>query len=303
MIHKHDSTASSTANHFQSISFYVISMEDAKLQALHDTLAQLRGKNGLGTSSQYSWQRTAAGGGAVARHPAAAALPDNMLYANFLPEGVYDPISAAVNDGDGRSIKRDFSDILPMESGTDDADRRKRTKQAKKEAAKAAKLEAKRQAKIEEKKRLKREERERKKDKAGQSARLSNETIDVVGQTKKTNGGKKQTARELAKAESQSGTTSGVAVEVRKRQSVALSTISDESTTQTKKVKVDKKRKAGQLSRESESDNGAVVVVKKSKAQLSGDRKPQDEQERPTNVERSDSEAKKATKKKKKAKG
>jgi hypothetical protein len=279
-------------------------MEDAKLQALHDTLAQLRGKNGLGTSSQYSWQRTAAGGGAAARHPAAAALPDNMLYANFLPEGVYDPISAAVNDGDGRSIKRDFSDILPMESGTDDADRRKRTKQAKKEAAKAAKLEAKRQAKIEEKKRLKREERDRKKDKAGQSARLSNETIDVVGQTKKTKGGKKQKARELAKAESQSGTTSGVAVEVKKRQSVALSTISDESTTQTKKVKVDKKRKAGQLSRvESESGNGAVVVVKKSKARLSGDHKPHDEQERPTNVERSDSEAKKATKKKKKAKG
>jgi hypothetical protein len=248
-------------------------MEDAKLQALHDTLAQLRGKNGLGTSSQYSWQRTAVSGGATARHPAAATLPDNMLYANFLPEGVYDSKSAIVDDGDGRSIKRDFSDMVPMESGTNEANRRKRTKQDKREAAKAAKLEAKRQAKIEEKKRLKRAERNRKKVKSGQPTRLSNETVDVTDQPTKTTGSKKQKAGELAK----------------------------ESTTQTKKVKADKKRKAGSLSRV-ESNNGEVVVVKKSKDQIRRERKPHDDQERPTNVERSDSEAKRATKKKKKAK-
>lgn len=134
-------------------------MEDAKLQALHDTLAQLRGHQGLGNASQYSWQRSTAAD--TARHPAAAALPDNALYANFLPEGVFDPNSVSFHDGDGRSVKRDFSDVVQADDSdlqsTKSAKRRRKElrKEEKKLALKSAKLEAKKQAKRDEKQRLK----------------------------------------------------------------------------------------------------------------------------------------------------
>jgi hypothetical protein len=137
-------------------------MEDSKLQALHDALSQLRGQKGLGTNSQYSWQRGTSA--STTRHPAAAKLPNNALYANFLPEGVYDPNTAQTNDGDGRVIKREFSDAIENESGNSLADVSRTSegssekaqqkavrKAAKKEAKKAAKL----KAKIEEKKRQK----------------------------------------------------------------------------------------------------------------------------------------------------
>jgi len=80
-------------------------MEDSKLQALHDALSQLRGQKGLGTNSHFSWQRGA--NASATRHPAAAKLPNNVLYANFLPEGVYDPNASRIKDfGDGRIKKQ-----------------------------------------------------------------------------------------------------------------------------------------------------------------------------------------------------
>lgn len=163
-------------------------MDDAKLQLLHDTLAQLRGHNGLGTGNQYSWQR---GATTEARHPAAASLPDNALYANFLPEGLYDSQSA-LNDGDGRTIMRDFADFaVGGDDGSRDecstADesvkrrRKQRRKAEKKAALKAEKLEAKRHAKLEEKKRQKKESKENLRlEISGQSLATSSSTSNDV---------------------------------------------------------------------------------------------------------------------------
>jgi hypothetical protein len=135
-------------------------MEDAKLQALHDTLSQIRGKKGLGTNTQYSWQT----GGTTTRqrHPAALHLPDNELYANFLPEGTYDPNAKHIDDGDGRVVKRDFSDAVMGDENDDkkssrtdklDKQRRKELRKAEKKAArKAEKLKAKKETRILEKK-------------------------------------------------------------------------------------------------------------------------------------------------------
>jgi hypothetical protein len=148
-------------------------MEDAKLQALHDTLSILRGGKGLGTAGQYSWQSKSGGPAESAdarckRH----GLPTNPLYAYFLPEGAYDS-NMAVEHGDGRFIKRDFTDLEGVKeknvdnrdssstnsSCTDNRSQRQRQKEKrrreKKEVAKAAKLEVKRMAKMEEKKQLK----------------------------------------------------------------------------------------------------------------------------------------------------
>jgi hypothetical protein len=130
-------------------------MEDAKLQALHDSLSQIRGRKGLGTGgSQFSWQTTTAA--ATSNNNL---LPNNMLYAHFVPEGSYDPNNKA-SFGDGRTIKRDFSDCV--DSDGDDAVEessasREKRKRRRKEEKKAAKLEVKRQAKLEEKRRLKRQ--------------------------------------------------------------------------------------------------------------------------------------------------
>jgi hypothetical protein len=126
-------------------------MEDSKLQALHDTLEKLRpGRKGLGSKNQYSWQKNqAAGDQQQHRHLAAASLPDNALYANFIPEGTYDP--SGVHDGDGRVIKRNFSDAHDSEStsasSSEKKRRKKRRKEEKKATLKAEKLEAKRKAK------------------------------------------------------------------------------------------------------------------------------------------------------------
>lgn len=145
-------------------------MEDAKLQALHDSLAQLKGHQGLGRSSTYSWQRNS-------QTTVDYGLPKNALYANFVPQGTYDPTTA--NDGDGRIVKRDFSDSSKAER-----------KAAKKAAAKAAKLEAKRQAKLEEKKRQKKEakqqdEKKKRKREEQQSAGDSSEEKKKAKKDKK----------------------------------------------------------------------------------------------------------------------
>ena len=116
-------------------------MEDAKLQALHDTLSKLRGTQGLGSNHQYSWQKNKSGASTEGRHPAAANLPNTALYAYFVPEGTYDPNAVAKNDGDGRVIKRDFSDIGKEDSDDASANKRRR-KEERKEAKKAARIKA-----------------------------------------------------------------------------------------------------------------------------------------------------------------
>jgi hypothetical protein len=190
-------------------------MEDAKLQALHDTLSQIRGKKGLGTNNQYSWQRTSNGNGTtttttINRHPAAIAaqLPDNALYANFVPEGVYDPKNKKRNhhEGDGRIVKRDFSDAIYDKKNEEDhthpsnnnninnttvshkleKQQRKEARKAEKKAAKKAeKMKVKRDAKIQEKKRQRKIEKETQRTpqkNTGQSA-LSSVGIDHVEET------------------------------------------------------------------------------------------------------------------------
>ena len=149
-------------------------MEDAKLQALHDTLSQIRGRKGLGTSTQYSWHR-GAGVSQTDRHPAALHLPDNALYSHFLPEGVYDPLTKRINDIDGR-IKRDFSDAI-MGDNDNEKERRKEIRKAEKKAAKKAE---KLKAKILKKKELKKLEKKLKKE---QSSKLTPENIDTRNDT------------------------------------------------------------------------------------------------------------------------
>ena len=157
-------------------------MEDAKLQALHDTLSQIRGRKGLGTNSQFSWQRSGAGAATQTestRHPSAAHLPDNALYAHFLPEGVYDPNSNAIDYGDGRIVKRDFSDAIMDDKNDGDENRNSKIKRRKtkvdeaektkqkeirKAEKKAVKKAEKLKAKLEEKKRQMKLEKKLKKD-------------------------------------------------------------------------------------------------------------------------------------------
>jgi hypothetical protein len=96
-------------------------MEDSKLQALHDSLNKLRGHQGLGSNTQYSWQKKGKGEEAE-RGPRTDGLPTNALYSNFLPSGTYDPAAVATHDGDGRRIKRDFSDIAGANKDESDDD-------------------------------------------------------------------------------------------------------------------------------------------------------------------------------------
>ena len=150
-------------------------MEETKLQALHDSLSGHTNRKGLGTNRrQYSWakKKNDAGDGAnskgVKSKPPARAdgLPNNALYANFVKEGSFKSDGKKkggrrVDDGDGRVIKRDFSDIpvLVDDGGTDSSDDSVSTttkKKQRKAAKKAAKLEAKRQKKLEEKREAKR---------------------------------------------------------------------------------------------------------------------------------------------------
>jgi hypothetical protein len=128
-------------------------MEEAKLQALHDSLSRIRGRKGLGTGgSQFSWQKATAAGDGQNR------LPTNALYNHFVPEGSYDPNNKAAI-GDGRTIKRDFSDCVNQSDDDDQKEgiSKEERKRRRKEEKKTAKLEAKRQAKLEEKRRLKRQ--------------------------------------------------------------------------------------------------------------------------------------------------
>jgi len=135
-------------------------MEESKLQALHDSLSKLRGGQGLGVAAQYSWQKKKNKEGGPLSSATEHGLPSNALYANFVPEGaLYDPTHKTQRTfGDGRHIKRNFSD------NEDDinSDRQPAKKKAKKEKlskeerkalkkklAKEAKLKAKKEAKLE----------------------------------------------------------------------------------------------------------------------------------------------------------
>lgn len=178
-------------------------MEEHKLLALHESLSKLRKSAGLGVNSQYSWQKNG--------DPAANSLitttetgeqvrtdglPVNMLYNNFVKSGSYDPKDQRGAHGDGRKIKRDFSDcnnthVVSSPSSSDSEEDSSAKKKAKKEkrksekkaAKKAAKLEAKRQAKLEEKKRAKKEEKKRKLEEAGKQQ--SSKDDDEVERPKK----------------------------------------------------------------------------------------------------------------------
>jgi hypothetical protein len=148
----------------------LVTMEDHKLQALHDTLSKLQGRKGLGTSRQYSWQKK----NNSSKASSSGSQPTsngNPLYSYFHPEGEY-PESDLPQHGDGRVIKRNFDDVgSSSSSSSEDKDnttyrkqkrekkkqRKKERKKAEKKAArKAAKLEAKRLAKLEEKRQAKR---------------------------------------------------------------------------------------------------------------------------------------------------
>ena len=142
---------------------YYETMEESKLQALADSLSKNCNRKGLGTNrspGQYSWsvnQSTTAADAAERTD----GLPNNALYTHFVKAGVYAPnqkTTSTMNHGDGRVIKRDFSDLLPIlvsEDGSDGQPKKKMSKDEKKAAKKAAKLEAKKQAKLEEKRQMK----------------------------------------------------------------------------------------------------------------------------------------------------
>ena len=98
-------------------------MEEVKLQALADSFAKHGGRKGLGTSGgEYSWSKTNSRNEAGVEQEQQQkegrddGLPDNALYAPFVKEGSYNP-SAKGHHGDGRAIKRDFSDMNAAATG------------------------------------------------------------------------------------------------------------------------------------------------------------------------------------------
>mmetsp|Transcript_13792 Transcript_13792/g.21022 ORF Transcript_13792/g.21022 Transcript_13792/m.21022 type:complete len:201 (+) Transcript_13792:95-697(+) len=135
-------------------------MEEHKLQALHDALCRHRKSEGLGTSTSYSWTATSE---LKERNDG---LPSNALYAYFLKEGSYDA-NAQRQDGDGRTIKRNFGDCEGVEDEFNESKKRRKEKrkEEKKAKRKAEKLAAKKAAKLEEKKRLRRESANQEEDK------------------------------------------------------------------------------------------------------------------------------------------
>lgn len=166
----------------QRIAFFLIpeansTMEEHKVQALHDTLAKLKKSAGLGVASQYSFGniKTKQVDGQTVREDG---LPSNPLYFPFVKEGLYDPTATGAGKfGNGKVIKRNFDDC---KSGSDDEkDNMTASKKSKKkrksedgkekkkaekrllkiEAKRQAKLEAKRQQKLEAKRQAKREEK------------------------------------------------------------------------------------------------------------------------------------------------
>jgi len=136
-------------------------MEETKLQALHDSLSKLTGRQGLGLAGQYSWQKK----NKDQANKVYYGLPTNSLYANFVPEGaLYSKDGskpAPKQDGDGRFIKLNFSDN-ENSSGEDKDGKAKFSKEErksmKKAKAKAEKLKAKKQAKLEVKRLAKKQE-------------------------------------------------------------------------------------------------------------------------------------------------
>jgi hypothetical protein len=166
-------------------------MEDSKLQALADSLSKHAGRKGLGTGGgQYSWVKTSESS-SMKGPEGGDGLPKNELYSHFVKEGSYDP-NSIVKDGDGRAIKKDFSDlrVLSEDGSSDNAD----TKAKKRASKKAAKLEAKRQAKLEEKREAKKlaklekakasqEEEEKASDK--KDKKRKSEAVDEVEKPKK----------------------------------------------------------------------------------------------------------------------
>ena len=150
-------------------------MEESKLQALADSLSKHSGKKGLGTyGGEYSWSKTA--NSSTTPSARSDGLPTNPLYSNFVKEGTYDPSKKTpLSHGDGRVIKRDFSDIPAIvdETSSDETSTKKKSskkskeerkaekKAIKKAAKKAAKVEAKKKAKLEEKRKAKLEEKRR----------------------------------------------------------------------------------------------------------------------------------------------
>lgn len=132
-------------------------MEEEKLQALADSLSGHGGRKGLGISSgQYSWVKTVET--SSGKEDRKDGLPNNQLYSNFVKAGTYDPTSKEA-DGDGRLIKRDFSDDPIL---TDDE--KKARKDAKKAAKKKLKMEAKKKLLLEEKRKAKKERKALKKE-------------------------------------------------------------------------------------------------------------------------------------------
>ena len=151
-------------------------MEETKLQALVDSLSGHGGRKGLGTNQEYSWSKTNNRNESGTEQKNSSlekqqqgrddGLPDNALYAPFLREGAYDP-TAKSHHGDGRTIKRDFSNknhdhdaVAAITESSSSSDNNNLTKEERKAAKKAIKLEAKRQAKLEVKRKAKRAEKE-----------------------------------------------------------------------------------------------------------------------------------------------
>lgn len=132
-------------------------MEESKLQAIADSLSGHGGRKGLGTyGGDYSWSKSARSASSEQETTRTDGLPTNALYSNFVKAGGYDPSrKGPMNHGDGRIIKRDFSDIPVIEDSDSSKKKKKVSKEERKAAKKAAKLEAKRQARLEEKRLLK----------------------------------------------------------------------------------------------------------------------------------------------------
>ena len=106
-------------------------MEESKLQALADSLSKHGGRKGLGTSGgQYSWAKTQVD--VAKKSERDDGLPNNALYSGFVKAGSYDP-NAKVDDGDGRIIKRDFSDIpvLVEDGSSEDSSKKNKAKKSK----------------------------------------------------------------------------------------------------------------------------------------------------------------------------
>ena len=259
-------------------------MEESKLQALADSLSKNGNRKGLGTNrspGQYSWSvkqpSTSAATDAAERTDG---LPNNALYTHFVKAGEYDPTqktTSTMNHGDGRVIKRDFSDLLPIlvsEDGSDGQPAKKMSKEEKKAAKKAAKLEAKRQAKLEEKRQMKKLAKEKS---ISKCSSLVQETSIEQG-TKKSSQKRKRSDEEKLEM--------GAVIKDKKQKSKKPTTVNDDvavekSAKKSKKAKTevasttdDKKRKkreekAADKDTSMENDNAKAEKKKEKKRKKS----------------------------------